>query len=240
MWYQRLFGAAIEAAQKFALAAGQKKAKAMPGELIYIVPLDASLSDYEINLGAGETGATTIPIEKRLAFKDNFAVSGMAVGVLPQTVHATDGPLWGSDHVQYWEDPNVFSVAIGSAKLTESQCIAGVWNGYFSLQTNEDSKIVRMPLRGFRRILQTQRSTQVTGFSGTTSTFNTHNMQDGGELQSLGGVVKIAGGNENKINIHIECKDKTNLVGTSTRKNYLVVVLRGAYIKGGTLAELQG
>ncbi len=236
MWYQRLFGAALEAAQRFAKAAGQDAKKAMPGELIFVVPLDAEESDYEIDLGT-ETGVTKIPIEKRLTFRDNFAISGMSVGVLPVTVDSGGNALWGADHAIYWEDPGVFSVPVGAAKLSESQCVAGVWNGHMTFQNNEETKIVRMPLRGFRTVQTTQQAT-ITPYSGGTA-YKTANEHNGNELKSLGGIVKVAGGNENKILIHIECKDKTNLVGTSTRKNYLYVVLRGAFIKGGTIAELQ-
>lgn len=229
----------MDFAQKAAGLGGQAAKKAMPSELIYVVELDENLSDYEIDLGT-EQGTTRIPIEKRLAFRDNFVISGAAVGVLSQTLDADGNPMWGTDFPQFWEDPNVFTTAAtGPAVVSESKAVAGVWNGHLTFQGNEEMKIVRMPLRGFRTILTTQRSTQVTGFSGTTSTFNTHNMQDGSELKSLGGIVKVGGGNENKLVIHIECKDKTHLEGTSTRKNYLFIVLRGAFIKGGTIAELQ-
>lgn len=233
-FFQKLFGIALKYAQQFATKAGQVASKAMPGELIYLVELTSDSQEYEINL-ADEKGGTAIPIEHRLAFRNNFVVSGMALGVVKVPV-AGNNTYWGASHPVFHEDANVFNAPIGTAALTESQAVACIWNGHMSFEGNEELKISKMPLRAFRTV----HTTQVGGTSNGTTGFATVNEQNGSEYKSLGGIMKIGGGNENKLVINFYCKDKTHLPGTDTGKNYLYVALRGAYVRGGTISELQG
>ena len=223
----------MKVAQGIAKEQNMKSSKVMPGELILVVPFSTSKGTYEINL-ATETGLTNIPLERRLEFRNNFIISAMALGALKVPV-VNGVTQWGATLPVFHEDATIFNTAAGAAATSESQQIAGLWMGKFSLQNNEEQKIIDFPTRGFRTVYQTQQG----GVTDGTLAFPTVNQQDGNEYKSLGGIVKLAGGNQNKIILNIQTEDKTHLAGTAAAPNYIYIALRGAYLRGGTISELQ-
>lgn len=223
----------MKVAQGVAKESKMAKGKVMPGELIYVIPLNTSKGTYEINL-ATETGLTSIPLERRLEFRNNFIISAMAIGALKVPIIG-GVTMWGASVPVFHEDATIFNTAAGAASLSESQAIAGLWMGKFSLQNNEEQKIIDFPTRGFRTVYQTQQG----GVTDGTLGFPTVNQQDGNEYKSLGGIVKLAGGNQNKIILNIQTEDKTHLAGTAAAPNYIYIAMRGAYLRGGTISELQ-
>jgi hypothetical protein len=232
--HEQMLGSALNVAQKMSIRKGQVVGKAQPDELILIKPLDTATSEYEFQFN-DEIVRNDSPIAKGLQFRNNFVISGVAVGVLKVPLNGST-VLWGSSHAIYHADPNTFNIAAGGSSLSEAQAIEGVYNGTMTLKTNEGIKVDKMPLRGFRTVHQTQ----VGGTTDGTTGFSTANQQLGDEVKSLGAIVKIAGGNENSITVRVQTVDKTHLAGDANSKNYLYIVLRGAVIKGGTIAELQG
>ena len=230
--------ASAKVAQEIAIRTGQTKLKAQPNILTLFALLTASDSEYTFNFDQNVQQGIS-PLARGLEFRNSFQAIAMSLGVMSvKTVSAV--PYWGAKPTLYWPDPNVFSTAAGAFVLTEAEALEGIFNGDFSLQTNEGLRLDRHDTSIFRTVQQTQGSTQVTGFSGTTSTFTTQNMQIGDEFKSLGGVFNIVGGDDNYIKVRINTKNKGNIVGDgSTRTNYLVVKLLGTEVKGNTTAQLQ-
>lgn len=211
---------------------GISKFNSQPDELFLLARLTTSDSEYRISVDH-DVQQSIWGGTKGLAWRNEFYATAMAVGVLPVKV-ASSVNYFGAQAPLYWPDPNVFSQAATSV-LTEAQALEGIYMGTHTFQTNESVRVDQVKTLGYRTVQQTQNAQIVTGFSGTTNTNYTQNMQTGDEFKYLGNVMKLVGGDDNYISFNIQCADKTNIVGNTggTRVNYLCVRLLGFVVKGG-------
>lgn len=223
MIFEKFKQIGVLASQRKARKLGLKKIKSQPDELILMMPLSPQESEYNILV---DDKAQDYPGAKGLAYRNEFDAVGMAVGVVP--VKVVNGELmWGATAPSYFADPAVFTEIAGTANLSESEAIQGIYWGDYSIQTNEGIRIDKQSLISFMHTQQTQTSA------------TTKAMIDGSEVKSLGAVVTFSGGDDNYIRIKIQCKDKTHIAGNADHQNFLCVRLIGAETKGGTTARIQ-
>ena len=224
MFHEKFRNIGLNLAKTKAGGKGMPAIKAQPDELILIKELTAEDSEYTLSLDDG--AYVGIPVAKALAYRNGFQAVGMAVGVLPVLLDGAT-PLWGSLKPEYYANPTVFNEPIGTAKLSEANAINGIWWGHFTVQSNEGVRIDKQSLLSWMHIQQTQGSA------------TTQAMFDGSEVKSLGGVIQFSGGDDNFIKIRVQCADKTHLPGNAAHKNYAIVRLIGASLKGETTALSQ-
>lgn len=212
------------AAQRSGKRRNMKKIKSQPDEILLLAELNDEQSEYTLILD--DKSQSDYPISKALAYRNGFKAAGMAVGVLPVPIR--DGKLmWGALPPAYFADERVFTEPAGTARLSESEAVQGVWFGHFTVQTNEGIRIDKQPLLSYMTTLQTQ------------SSATAKSMFDGSEVKSLGGVITLSGGDDNYINIKVQCLDKTHIGGNADHKNFIIVRLIGAGLKGETTSAIQ-
>ena len=205
---------------------GLPNIKSQPDELILIKEFTTSDSEYSLSVDDKAYVDFPIGVAKGLAYRNGFKAVGIAVGVLPVLLDGTT-KQWGSLKPEFFPDAFIFDGAGIAPALSEKQALNGLWMGHMTVQSNEGVRIDKHPLISFMHVPHTQSAAAL------------QSMHTGAEVKSLGGVLEFSGGDDNFINIKINCIDKTLLVGTATRKNYLYVRLVGAASKGDTTARIQ-
>ena len=215
---------AVNAAQDTATGKGLSRRKARPDELILIVPLSTTESEYEIVLDDSEY--RNIPNAKGLKDRDGFVATGAAIGVLPVPIVNGNEQFTAANPV-YYNDPEIFDTpaADPATELSEAQAINAIHHGRMDVRTNEALRIDNFPLRRFRTVQEPG------GSAGDI------NQETGDEVKSLGAVVSFKGGDDNAIVIRFFCRDKALINGDADRNNYLYVRLIGASVKGDTTAS---
>lgn len=212
---------ATRIARKAAEKNGMGSAEARPHQLQLFAELSSSENQYRIPLNAEYHNRIAPGIGRGLLDRDAFLASAIGLAIVPvKVVNGT--PYFTAVSPVFWPDPNVFDTPAGTAVLSEAEALESIYWGDHSLKTNTGVRIDKNPNLALRTVQQTQAS-------GSTA-----NMQTGLEVQEIGAVIRFSGGDENEIIINVDCKDKTHIAGTADRKNFLMVVLDGAIIKGAT------
>lgn len=227
---------ALVEGQNAAKRSGQNPGKAQPDELFLLAELTNAESEYTISIDQDDQKSIWKGA-KGLAHRNGFKATAMAVGILPVLVN--NGKVYfGAQAPSYFPDRNVFSAAATNV-LTEAQALEGIYMGDVTIQTNEGIRIDEHKLLNWRTVQQTQESLQYTTDGTNDGSHVTSAIQDGSEFKTLGGVMTFMGGDDNYIKIRIRCQDKTDIAGTATRKNYLIIRLLGSNVKGQTTAKTQ-
>lgn len=212
---------AISAALAAVRTLGLNPAKARPHSLILARPLSSDDNTYTFSLDHKENDSVLPGFARGIMDRDGFVASGMGVGILSvPVIDGVEHPTAASPI--FFPDPNVFDGTDAASALTEAQQLETIYNGEYSLKTNEGLRIQNNPLYLFRTAEQTQGSAETT------------NMQTGIQIKAIGASVRFGGGDENEITIKHTSKDKSLIEGTEDRRNYLVIYLVGAVVKGAT------
>jgi hypothetical protein len=214
---------ALESARAAAKAVGMDPFEARIAQLILCAQLLTSRSSYTFSLKDNDQRMIAENLAIGLQDKDGFLVARYKLGILP--VPVIDGkPAFNAAAPIYWPDPSVFSIAAGTASLSEAQTLESVYSGKLKITTNNDVRLEDYPTSDLRYVSQTQ------GSGATT------NMQTGNEYQELGGLIGFMGFEKNQVELTIECLDKTHIGGDANHLNYLVLTLDGAIVKSATSA----
>lgn len=203
---------------------GLKGTKARPHMLILAERLKADTDNYSLSL-EHSIQSKIVSFAEGLRDRNGFLAVAHALGIAKV-------PVFGN--VEYPEaaqivfnpDAQLFPTA-ATATLSEVQQLRSLHLGRHSIITNEDIRIDRNPNYG----LLTRQTTQ--------GSATTENEQDGSQFKMIGATVRFAGGDQNSIDFHVPCKDKTLIGGVvdgsgNGHANYLVYFLPGAILKGGT------
>lgn len=215
--------------ENIAMAEGQRIAQNIgldldqvhPSELLLFAALDANENTYELPLNHDEA-IKVLNTAIGLRDRDGFLAVGMAIGVAKATVDS--GTVYpGSMQIAYHADDNLFAAAADAAGvLTEAQQVNSIYAaGNYSLRTNQQIRIDRVPNLKFLTTSTTQHS--ATTVNETTDV-----------IKPLGAVVRFGGGDGNSVIVSHKCLDKLVIEGTSAGKNYLVIRLVGALLKGAS------
>lgn len=228
---------AMQVAQRAAAGMGLDPTKARPEELVLFAKLDPNYNQYSFSLSHDEA-IKVLTIANGLRDRDAFIAVGMALGIVGVKV-ASSVEYPSSAKVAYHPDPNIFSAAATSV-LTEYEALRSLYWGTHTIQTNEGNRIDRAPNLGFLTVQQTQESFQYSTDGTNDSSHMTNNMNTGLEVKEIGAAVRFGGGDENRIIIDINCKDKSVIAGTATRANYVLIRLVGAIVKGSSTKQYLG
>lgn len=213
---------AVQRAMGAASRLGLDPTKARPHILMLVAKLIASEGKYNISLRQEDQKRIAPGVVRGLLDRDSFIASAMALGILPVPVINGKEYFTAAAPV-FFPDRNVFGEAAGAGHdLSEAQALESLYLGDHTLKTNEGIRIDKNPNIHFRTVQQTQGSA------------TTANMFTGHEFKDIGADVRFGGGDENEIIISSQCDDKTLIGGPAARNNYILIMLQGAIIKGGT------
>lgn len=214
---------ALEMARNAAKAVGMDPSEARIAQLILVSQLLTSKDTYTFSLKDADQRMIASTLAIGLHDKDGFLASRYKLGIL--SVPVVNGqPAFNAAAPVYWPDPSVFTIAVGTANLSEKQALESVYSGKLKLTTNNEVRLEDYPTSDCRYVSQTQ------GSAGT------ENMHTGCEYQEFGGLIGFMGFEKNHIELIIECLDKTHIGGDANRQNYLVLTLDGAIVKSATTA----
>lgn len=219
---------AVERAMSAAVKMGLDVTKARPHTLMLVAKLDNSESKYNISLRDDIQSRLAPGVARGLLDRDAFVASDMAIGILPVPVIGGKEYFTAAAPV-FHPDVNIFDEVAGATHaLSEKQALEAIYLGDHTLKTNEGIRIDKNPNIHFRTVEQTQQSA------------STANMMTGLYMKDIGSDVRFGGGDENEIIIGVKCDDKTLIGGTADRSNYIIILLYGAIVKGGTTKTYLG
>lgn len=207
-------------AMKQAQAQGLKKTEARPHSLILAAELSTTKELYKITL-EDSIQSKVLDLTSGLSEQDVYIAVAMGMGIAK--VPVINGVEYTSAaQIAFWADPNLFDTPAGTAILSEAQALRSLHWGIHSIKTNQGVRIDEAPNFWFQRAHDTQHSA------------STANPVTGEELKELGAAIRFAGGDKNSITVNAPCLDKTHIAGGDNHKNYLMIFLEGAIVKGGT------
>lgn len=220
-------GIGLEQAQRLAMrqakGLGLKGTKARPHMLILAAKLRPDTDNYSLSL-EHSIQKNILGFAEGLRDRNGFLAVAHALGIAKVPVRGgVEYPE--AAQIVFHPDANLFPTA-ATATLSEAEQLRSIHLGRHSIVTNEDIRIDRNP----NYALLTRQTTQ-----GSAST---ENEQDGAQFKMIGATVRFAGGDQNSIDFHLPCQDKSLIAGSITagdgHANYLVYFLPGAILKGGT------